>query len=64
MCKHRTLKQLLYLISFFICATMIASLTLVLKILTLCGCFRRRADADPPDYAPISAPGPLSGISP
>jgi len=64
MCKHRTLKQLLYLTSFLICAGVIASFTLILKVLMLCGRFRKQADADPPDYAPISAAGRLNGISP
>jgi hypothetical protein len=42
MCKYGMLKQVIYLMSFFICAGVIASLTLVLKTLSLVGCFRHR----------------------
>jgi hypothetical protein len=61
--KYRTLEQLVCLISFPICAGVIASLTLILKTLMLCGCFRQRAKPDAPDYSPISADGRLKDIS-
>ena len=63
MCKYRTLKQLLYLASFFICAGVIASLTLVLKVLLLCGCFRHQAKSDTPACGPISADARLIPVS-
>ncbi|MGD0233482.1 MAG: hypothetical protein ABSC55_02980 [Syntrophorhabdales bacterium] len=51
--EYRTLEQLLCLISFFICAGVIGSLTLVLKTLVCCGCFRQHADPDRAHFAPF-----------
>jgi hypothetical protein len=61
---YGTLKQVVYLMLFFICAGVIASFTLILKTLMLCGCFRNPADADPTDFGPISTGGRLTHISP
>jgi len=64
MCKYRTLKQLLYLISFFIGFAVIDAFTLILKILMRCGWFRQQVDPDPPNYTLIHADDCLKCISP
>ena len=61
--NYHTLEQLFCLVSFFICAGVIASLALTLKTLMLCGCFRHRAEPDAPGYSPIPTNSRLKGIS-
>ena len=60
--KYGTLKQVIYLALFFICAGVIASFTLILKALSLFGFFRHPTDAVPAHYGPASADGRLTGI--
>jgi hypothetical protein len=47
MCSYRTLQQLLCLVSFLICFIVIEAFAFALRILMLCGCFRRHEDIDP-----------------
>jgi hypothetical protein len=49
------MKQLLYLISFFMCFAILEAFTLILRILTLCGCFRHPSDPGRPELRTFAA---------